>query len=274
MGWASASMPAWADHPFSACIKFRNLIGQAAGLPYQIIVMTVQQILSRLEELGSPQIKKILMKHGAQEPLFGVKVEDIKKLQKQIKGDTQAIALELYDTGNADAMYMAGLMANGAKMSEKELQHWMDNANSPALSEYTVPWVTSEHPKAWSIALKWIDSKKELTAAAGWNTLAGLLSLKPDEQLDIAVIKQLMERVKDNILTAPDRVRYTMNGFIISAGTYVPALTAEALLLARKIGVLSVNMGGTACKVPFAPDYILKAKDRGSIGKKKKTIKC
>lgn len=236
--------------------------------------MTVKQILSRLEELGSPQIKKILMKHGAQEPIFGVKVEDIKKLQKEIKGDTQAIALELYETGNADAMYMAGLMANGAKMSEKELQRWMDNANSPALSEYTVPWVTSEHPEAWAIALKWIDSGKEMTAAAGWSTLAGLLSLKPDDQLDLPAIQQLMERVKDSIQTAPNRVRYTMNSFIIAAGTYVPALTADALLLARKIGVVSVNMGGTACKVPFAPDYILKAKDRGSIGKKKKTIKC
>ncbi len=77
--------------------------------------MTVQQILSRLEEMGTLPIKKILIRHGAKEPLFGVKVEDIKKLQKEIRGDTQAIALELYDTGNADAMYLAGLMAMAQK---------------------------------------------------------------------------------------------------------------------------------------------------------------
>jgi len=236
--------------------------------------MTVQQILSRLEELGSPQIKKILMKHGAKEPLFGVKVEDLKKLQKQISGDIQAIALDLYDSGNADAMYLAGLMANGAKMTEQELQHWMNNANSPALSEYTVPWVTSENPKGWELALKWIDSKKEMTAAAGWSALSGILSIRPDEALDIGAIRKLMERVKDEIQTAPNRVRYAMNGFIIAAGSYVSALTAETLLLARKIGVITVDMNGTACKVPFAPDYILKVKDRGSIGKKKKTVKC
>lgn len=236
--------------------------------------MTIQQILSRLEELGTPQIKKILLKHGAKEPLFGVKVEDIKKMQKEIKGDTQAIAMELYDTGNADAMYLAGLMANGAKMSEKELQRWMDNANSPALSEYIVPWVTSEHPKAWDLGLKWIASPKELTAAAGWNTLAGVLSLKPDAELDIAATRRLMEQVKEEIQKAPNRVRYTMNGFIIAAGSFVPALTAEAIQLGRKIGVVSVDMNGTACKVPFSPDYILKVIDRGTIGKKKKTIKC
>lgn len=236
--------------------------------------MTADQILSKLEELGSPQIKKILMKHGAKEPLFGVKVEDLKKVQKTIKGDTQSIALELYDSGNADAMYLAGLMANGAKMTEKELQHWVNNANSPTLSEYTVPWVTAENPKGWNIALKWIDSKKELVAAAGWNTLSGILSLRPDAELDINNIRELMERVKNEIQTAPNRVRYTMNGFIIAAGSYIAALTAEAIQLGRMIGVISVDMNGTACKVPFSPDYILKVKEKGVIGKKKKTVKC
>ena len=236
--------------------------------------MTVQEILNRLESLGSAQIKKILMKHGAREPLFGVKVENHKKVQKEIKGDTQAIAMELYDTGNADAMYLAGLMANGAKMSDKELQHWVNNANSPTLSEYTVPWVTAENPKGWSIALKWIDSKKEMVAAAGWNTLSGILSLRPDAELDIEGIRKLMLRIKNEINTAPGRVGYTMNGFIIAAGSYVAELTAESIQLGRMIGVVSVDMNGTACKVPFSPDYILKVKEKGVIGKKKKTVKC
>ncbi|NML23409.1 DNA alkylation repair protein [Pseudoflavitalea sp. G-6-1-2] len=236
--------------------------------------MTAEQVLSKLETLGSDQIKKILMKHGAKEPLFGVKVEDLKKVQKEIKEDTQSIAMELYNSGNADAMYLAGLMANGAKMTEKELQHWVNNANSPSLSEYTVPWVTAENPKGWAIALKWIDSKKELVAAAGWNTLSGILSLRPDAELDIENIRRLMDRVKDEIQTAPNRVKYTMNGFIIAAGSYVAALTAESIQLGRMIGVISVDMNGTACKVPFSPDYILKVKEKGVIGKKKKTVKC
>jgi hypothetical protein len=33
-------------------------------------------------------------------------------------------------------------------------------------------------------------------------------------------------------------------------------------------------MGGTACKVPFAPDYIQKMKDKGNIGKKRKMARC
>ena len=36
----------------------------------------------------------------------------------------------------------------------------------------------------------------------------------------------------------------------------------------------TVDMGGTARKVPYAPDYIKKTQQRGSIGKKRKTAKC
>jgi hypothetical protein len=35
-----------------------------------------------------------------------------------------------------------------------------------------------------------------------------------------------------------------------------------------------VDMGGTACKVPGAADYINKVKAHGGLGKKKKTVKC
>ena len=51
-------------------------------------------------------------------------------------------------------------------------------------------------------------------------------------------------------------------------------LTDLAIETARKIGKVSVDMGGTACKVPLAADYIKKVQARGSIGKKRKTAKC
>jgi hypothetical protein len=33
-------------------------------------------------------------------------------------------------------------------------------------------------------------------------------------------------------------------------------------------------MGGAACKVPLAAQYIQKVQKRGTIGKKRKTAKC
>jgi 3-methyladenine DNA glycosylase AlkD len=235
--------------------------------------MTAKEIMAQLEAFGDPKIKSILLKHGIKEPVFGVKVEHLKTIQKKVKTDDR-LARELYATGNADAMYLAGLIADDAKMDKQELQTWVSRAVSQNISEYTVPWVAAGSPNGYELALEWIDSKKEHIAAAGWATLSGVVSMKPDTALDLPQLKALLARVAQNIHKAPNRVRYTMNGFIIAVGAYVTPLTKEALSTAKKIGRVMVDMGETACEVPSAAGYIAKIEARGAMGKKKKTVKC
>lgn len=235
--------------------------------------MTVKEIMTILAAKGSDSIKKILMKHGVREPFFGVKVEELKKIQKIVKKDYQ-LAKDLYATGNADAMYLAGLLTDDEKMTKKDLQDWVEKAHSNNISEYTVPWVAAEGNHGYALALKWIESKEPHIAAAGWSTLANIISLKPDEELDADQIKKLLQRVEKEIHAAPDRVRYHMNGFVIAAGSYIASLTDAAISTAKKIGTVMVDKNGTACKVPSAAASIQKMKEKGSIGKKKKTVKC
>jgi len=235
--------------------------------------MTAKEIMTQLKSLGEENIKKILLKHGVKEPFFGVKVEHLKVIQKKIKKDYQ-LAKDLYATGNADAMYLAGLIADDKKMTKADLQLWVKQALSKNICEYTVPWVTAESNHGYELAMEWINSKEENIASAGWNTLSGLVALKPDNELDIPALKKLLAAIEKNIHSADNRVRYTMNGFIIATGSYVTALTADAIAASKKIGAVTVDMNGTACKVPDAAEYIMKIKDRGSLGKKKKTVKC
>ena len=235
--------------------------------------MTAAEIVQELKPLGSENIKKVLLKHGIQEPLLGVKVEELKKIQKRIKKDYQ-LALDLYNTGIYDAMYLAGLIADDAKMTSKDLQRWVEKANNATVCGYTVPWVAAESNHGRELALKWIESKKEGIAAAGWATLSSLVAIKDDSELDLAELKQLLQRVQKTIHDQPNRVRHVMNGFVIAVGSYVKGLTALALQTAAKIGSVSVDMGGTACKVPDAAAYIKKVQQRGAIGKKRKTAKC
>ena len=235
--------------------------------------MTAEEILYQLQSLGKETYKNVLLKHGVQEPVFGVKIEELKKIQKRIKKDYR-LALDLYDTGIYDAMYLAGLIADDVKMTKKNLRHWVENANCYPLSEYTVAWVAAESSHGREVALEWIKSKKENVAACGWATLSGLVAIKDDAELDLAELKQLLARVQKTIHHQPNRVRYVMNGFVIAAGSYVKALTDVALQTAAQIGQVIVDMDGTACKVPYAPEYIQKVQKRGAIGKKRKTTKC
>ena len=235
--------------------------------------MTAQQIMNELEKKGSPSIKKIFLNHGASEPMYGVKIADLKVIQKKVKRDHN-LAMELFDTGNYDAMYLAGLIADESKMSKKDIQQWAEKSTSSGISEYTVAWVAAESEFGWELGMQWIDSPKEKIASTGWNTLAGVIAMKPDNELDMGTIKKLLQRIVKEIHSAPNRVRYTMNGFVIGVGAYIKELTKEAIETSKKIGTVYVDMGGTACVVPSAGDYIKKMEAKGSIGKKKKTVKC
>jgi 3-methyladenine DNA glycosylase AlkD len=235
--------------------------------------MPAQEILAELKSLGSDSIKKTLAKHGAKEPFFGVKIEHLKKIQKRIKTD-YALALDLYATGNSDAMYLAGLIADDAKMTKKDLQKWVEAAYWPWLSEFTVPWVASSGPHGREMALKWMDAKKENIAAAGWATYSSLIAIKDDADLDMAEIKKLLGQIEKTIHDQPNRVRHCMNLFVIAVGGYIKALSDAAVKTAKKIGAVKVDMHGTACKVPDAATYIEKMKARGTLGRKRKSAKC
>ena len=236
--------------------------------------MTAHDILREIEPLGTDSYKKVLLNHGVAEPVFGVKIEDMKKIVKRVKKDYQ-LALDLYDTGVYDARYLAGLIADDAKMTKKDLKHWLAGVNCDALATYTVPWVASGSPHGPPQARdEWIESKKEYAATAGWATLTSHAAITPDAGLDIEGLRKLLKRVAKTIHDQPNRVRFVMNSFVIGIGSYVAPLTAAALEAAAQMGPVTVDMGDTACKVPAAAEYIKKVQARGTIGKKRMSAKC
>jgi 3-methyladenine DNA glycosylase AlkD len=236
--------------------------------------MELADVMTQLEAMGNESAKPMLMRHGAREPFFAARIGDLKAIVKQVKKDQQ-LALALYATGNSDAMYLAGLIADDAAFTKEELQRWAEQAYWSLLSESTVAWVAAGNRHGWELALAWIDSDQEMLAAAGWSTLCGIVAMRPDSELDMTTLARLLERVQSTIHTyPPNRVRYAMNNFVINVAAYVLPLHEQACAVAEDVGVVRVDMGGTACKVPFAPDYIQKMADRGLIGKKRKMVKC
>lgn len=235
--------------------------------------MTAQEILEEIKPLGSDSYKRVMFNHGVKEPCFGVKIGDMQKIVKRIKKDYQ-LALDLYDTGVYDAMYLAGLIADDMRMTKADLQRWVAEAYCQGLCSATVAWVTAGSAHGWALGLEWIESETPLTAVAGWATLGSLVSIKDDTQLDLVVLNQLLQRVQQTIHQAPDLVRYQMNSFVIAGGSYVHPLTDTAIQIAEEIGPVMADLGNNACQVPFAPDYIRKVQARGTIGKKRKTAKC
>jgi 3-methyladenine DNA glycosylase AlkD len=235
--------------------------------------MTYDAVIAELKSYSQKTFEHIFDNHGAGGRSWGVKIEDLKKIQKKVRTD-HALALQLFDTGISDAQYLAGLIADEKKITKEQLHHWARHASWSMVSEYTVPWIAADSPHGWDLALEWIDAKEESLQATGWATLASVVATRPDDDLDLRALKDLLNRVTGTIHASGNRVRYLMNSFVIALGTSVPLLTGEAVAAGNTIGKVKVDMGKTACKVPFAPDYIQKVIDRGTVGKKRKMARC
>ncbi|MFT4522810.1 MAG: 3-methyladenine DNA glycosylase AlkD [Bacteroidia bacterium] len=235
--------------------------------------MTVPEIMAELEAYGNEQTKKTYLRHGCPEPVFGVKAQDYKKILKKTKKNHQ-LSIDLYATGNSDAMYLAGLMADEKQITKEDLMRWANEATWYYISEFAVPWVAAETPYGMELALKWIRSKNETLATCGWATLSSVAGFVHDNDLDLRTYSNLLDEVNETIHSAPNRLRHTMNAFVIAVGTYIESLTEKSLKVAKNVGKVSVNMGDTACKVPLANDYILKSVNANRIGKKRKSARC
>jgi 3-methyladenine DNA glycosylase AlkD len=236
---------------------------------------TANAILADLRKKGSEKTRITYARHGmTPDRLLGVSVADLKVIAKTIKGQ-QALAMDLYATGFMEAMYLAGIVANGSKMSREELERWAEGAAGlQMVAEYTVPWVAIEHPKGRETALAWMGSTKEHIATAGWVTYTGIIATSPDETLNLPEIEGLLAKIVKEINAAPNRVRLAMNSFVIAVGSHVKPLLEKAKATARKVGAVIVDMGNTACKVPDAIPYIEKAETSGKVGAKRKTMRC
>ena len=236
--------------------------------------MDVQTVMTELKSLGNPAVASLMQRnHGVDQPIFGVKIGDMKKIQKRIKKDYQ-LALDLFATGNYDAMYFAGLIADDEKMTRGNLNQWATQARSGALPEFTVAWVAAGSRHGWEMGLKWIDAKKSNVIRAGWATLGCIVALRDDSALDLKKLTQLIQRVEKTLPQADSSLRSAMNLFLISVGCYVVPLSQLCRETGLRIGPLTSGNPNNNCKIPYVPDYIDKVAKRGSLGKKRKTVKC
>ncbi|MDU0205544.1 DNA alkylation repair protein [Paenibacillus sp. MAH-36] len=231
--------------------------------------MNVETVMQELEVLGKERTKKIYVSNGAHEPLFGVATGEMKPIAKKIKLN-QPLAEELYNTGNYDAMYFAGVIADPKAMTEVDFDRWIDGAYFYMLSDYVVAVTLAETEIAQQVADKWILSGEELKMSAGWSCYCWLLGNRRDSEFDESKLAEMLERVKNTIHDAPERTKYAMNNFIYTVGVSYLPLHAMAVETAKAVGPVDVQRN----KSLNAADRIQKEVEKGRIGFKRKYVRC
>ncbi|TCN20384.1 3-methyladenine DNA glycosylase AlkD [Mesobacillus foraminis] len=236
-------------------------------------MMDFETVMRELEALGKERTKKIYLSNGAHEPLFGVATGAMKPIAKKIKIN-QRLAEELYATGNYDAMYFAGIIADPKAMTESDFDRWMDGAYFYMLSDYVVAVTLSESDLAQDVADKWIASGEELRMSAGWSCYCWLLGNRADNEFSEGKISNMLDIVKNAIHDSPERTKSAMNNFLYTVGiSYLP-LNEKAIETAMEVGTVEVKRDKKKSSFLNAYESIQKEKDRGRLGFKRKYVRC
>ncbi|GAB6930896.1 DNA alkylation repair protein [Paenibacillus sp. JCM 10914] len=235
--------------------------------------MDFQTVMQELESLGKERMKKMYTGNGAHEPLFGVATGAMKPLAKQIKHN-QPLAEQLYATGNYDAMYFAGVIADPMIMTEADFERWIDGAYFYMLSDYVVAVTLAETEIAQIVADQWIASGEELRMSAGWSCYCWLLGNRPDAEFDSNKMASMLDQVKNTIHGSPDRTKSAMNNFVYTTAiSYLP-LHDMAVETAKAIGPVEIKRDKKKNSILLASENIQKEVDRGKLGFKRKYVRC
>jgi len=230
-------------------------------------------VMQELEALGKERTKKIYESNGAHEPLFGVATGHMKPIVKKIKIN-QPLAEQLYATGNYDAMYFAGIIADPNAMTEADYDRWLDSAYFYMLSDFVVAVTLAEADIAQEVADKWIASGEELRMSAGWSCYCWLLGNRPDGEFSESKIAHMLEMAENTIHDSPERTKYAMNSFIYTVGvSYLPHHD-KAVETAKAVGPVEVKREKAKSKFLNASENIQKAIDKNQLGFKRKHVRC
>ncbi len=224
--------------------------------------MSLQDVMKALEKAGSAQTRKTYARHGAPEPMFGVSFATLKTLYKRI-GVDQKLAEALWGTKNFDALNLAVKIADPANISSKELDRWAATPTAPMCGAY-VAHLAAESPHGRAKADKWLGASDEPTRHAAWSLVAALARI--DESIADSWFVERIAKIEKTVHGAPNADRYHMNNALIAIGGRNAALCKAATAAAKRIGVIEVDHGDTACKTSVAAESIAKSWERAKAG--------
>jgi len=220
-------------------------------------VTAFDETMAALESLGTEQTRATYLRHGASEPLFGVKFGDLRPLAKRLKADHE-LAEQLWASGNTDARLLACMVADPAQVSDDELDSWLADIDTYFLVDVFVAEIAARAPGRLPRAERWIASDRDRTAQAGWD-LMNLVALSGDEVAD-DVFEAQLAHIAERIEGYGNWTRRSASNTITGIGLRNETLEAAARETAVAMGEVEFDPGQTSCVMPDPIEYLEKTK--------------
>lgn len=136
--------------------------------------MTVDEILARLKELGTPENVAGTARFGiVTKKVYGVSTPEVKKLAREI-GKDHELASKLWDTGVLEARGVACLIDDPKKVTETQMESWIADVDNWSTCDAVTGHLFDKTPYAYAKAFEWAERDEEFVRRAGFAMMAWL----------------------------------------------------------------------------------------------------
>ena len=197
------------------------------------IMMNLNEVLSQLKKNSNPKDREGMARFGINpEYALGVKVPVLRDLAKKI-GRKHELAQELWKTKIHEARILAGMIEEMDKVTEKQMEQWVNEFNSWDLCDQCCMNLFDKLPIAWKKAIEWAEREDEFVRRAGFAMMACLAV--HDKKADDNAFVSFFPYIKKYSIDERNFVKKAVNWALRQIGKRNSILRKEAIKLAKEI---------------------------------------
>jgi len=137
-------------------------------------VYSVKEVMDNLKSKSRPGGLEGMARYGMSiEKRLGVPVPDMRKIAAEI-GEDHNLALELWQTGTAEAQIVAGLIADAHQLTEEQMEDWVKDFDSWDVCDQVCMNLFDKSPLAWKKIIDWSGREEEFVKRAAFSLIACL----------------------------------------------------------------------------------------------------
>ncbi|MFC2063031.1 DNA alkylation repair protein [Chloroflexota bacterium] len=135
---------------------------------------SVEEVLDRLKSKAKPGNLEGMAKFGmAVEQRFGVSVPDMRKTANEL-GKNHQLALELWNTGIAEAQIVAALVDDPKMLTDAQMEDWVKDFYSWDVCDQVCMNLFDKSPLASKKIIDWSERSEEFVKRAAFSLIACL----------------------------------------------------------------------------------------------------
>ncbi len=194
---------------------------------------SVDVVIERLRSKARPDQLEGMARYGiVVERRLGVSVPDMRKIAKEL-GQDHNLALELWNTGMAEARITAAMIDDSKKLTEKQMEDWVKDINSWDVCDQVCMNLFEKSPLAWRKIIEWSDREEEFVKRAAFALIACLAwhDKTVEDERFIGLLPVIMQGAKDE----RNFVKKAVNWALRNIGKRNLNLNKAAMNTARQI---------------------------------------